>query len=860
MSVKAIRASASMSRVGSRGQLARAGWHILTPEQLAANRPPPSYLEAEGLRLVEELASLWSKVYSHTIRSAGYNDGGFHYECIFSRPLEELPVPRIVVYTRFALVSPTMPHGRPGSPSGLSLLFSFEEGDLRHSWQLGRGPTGRLQIASGQQCGSLRNGYFEAYLDRFVTEKEKARSFGISLVTSFEETRLTKPVPPSESGILGGAMNLGAEKTETEASIGTDVGVDADVATVADDAESQDPEMAQALRDAIREAGLACEKVPVPTSLLQLLTNVFDAADEEKTGELPHHEVARLLGATLSGLGLRPWDIQLLMVSTEENDRGFIECKPFIDHATDTIKELRRRRLSYVAKGLPKCEVSPDSIKFVFGPELGETADQLFNLFTARSQDDPGSAKYEPIDTSNQVVPSTNKRKTLGRMASMQIPTPKSTSILKKQLTEGMLSDDATEMQLAGIFRKACWECLQQLSTRISPQEACRIMQMLPEDEDGFVRVESLLESLEALRSGALHNALVESDRHTLWQHLVNCFRQAGLSESGQLKIWQLMTAFLRADQICISRLQIHVLLCLALSSMDSEGTVDVRSYVATCMGVIPHMLDAAILQATADHLQLEAAEMQRMKENAEIAALGASKVGTLGQDEKEKTLEVEVDQETVEKTLIQALGDARGPATVQPNHLFAVLHSGDANVSACQLTPFELCGLVGEMMLDKNGEVEYVPHIKRTVGLIFELRRHDLLKAYLSTAEDNFAKMQIVIPKVDDLEASCPLVPVRVLPPEPAPAEAPVIGRRASRRVTNMDERVMTKLASSGRQSGADEGKMMFRVVEDDGIRMKSLEKRMGEVHLVNGRGFERRKAFILAQRAAASAALGGL
>merc|ERR1719399_565328 len=110
--------------------------------------------------------------------------------------------------------------------------------------------------------------------------------------------------------------------------------------------------------------------------------------------------------------------------------------------------------------------------------------------------------------------------------------------------------------------------------------------------------------------------------------------------------------ALLQADQVCLTRLQIHVLLCLAVP--DSEGVVDIAEFLGMCCVVIPHMFDAKLFVETAEHLILEHAESMRRAENEELAALGAARVGQAGQEGEEHHEKTEVDAETVEKTLMQ--------------------------------------------------------------------------------------------------------------------------------------------------------------------------------------------------------------
>merc|ERR1719174_3591941 len=115
-----------------------------------------------------------------------------------------------------------------------------------------------------------------------------------------------------------------------------------------------------------------------------------------------------------------------------------------------------------------------------------------------------------------------------------------------------------------------------------------RLMQMLPEDEEGFVMIEELVEYLEHLRTDAMLNALVESDVLSLRTHLVLRFRRLGLAEGGKLLLWNIKEALLQADQVCLTRLQIHTLLSLAVA--DNFGLVDIATFLGMCCVVIPHM------------------------------------------------------------------------------------------------------------------------------------------------------------------------------------------------------------------------------------------------------------------------------
>merc|ERR1719401_2547679 len=112
------------------------------------------------------------------------------------------------------------------------------------------------------------------------------------------------------------------------------------------------------------------------------------------------------------------------------------------------------------------------------------------------------------------------------------------------------------------------------------------------------------------------------------------------------MKLWMIKQALLQADQICLTRSQIHLLLCLA--EPDIFGFVDISDFLAMCCVVIPHMFDAKKFVDAAEQLILEHAEAVRHAENAELEALGGR--AQLGQDGEESQEKTEVDPETVER------------------------------------------------------------------------------------------------------------------------------------------------------------------------------------------------------------------
>jgi Ca2+-binding EF-hand superfamily protein len=476
------------------------------------------------------------------------------------------------------------------------------------------------------------------------------------------------------------------------------------------------------------------------------LASIFDAADEDNVGELPHLEMARLLSATLPGFGLEIWDIHLLMTSAQENDDGYIECKPFTQAAPEIINSLRKRRMHYRGRGLPGVEVPQEAVKHCFTDEVTKTANELMKVFEECAKEEPICAKYAPKDA---VSPSDGNG------------AHKRRSISKPDGPMGMMGELGADEPLIGIRRRYCQECIASLPERLSPQETMRLMQMLPEDEDGYVMINELIEYLEHLRTDAMLNALVESDVLSLRTHLVLQFRRLGLNEEseGKMNLWLLKDALLQADQVCLSRNQIHALLCLA--APDSFGIVKVAEFLGMCCVMIPHMFDAKLFVETVDRLILEHAEAMRRAENEELAALGAARVGAV-QEGEEAQATIEVDQETVEKTLQQILtmndDEHKTPPALPADKIYRILSDNEKEIQGLQLTSFEVTGFAAEMQMDMDGFVPYVEHIKKWVPIIFEQRKDQLLGRYVE--QNSYETLGLAPPDLNKLETMFPLLP----------------------------------------------------------------------------------------------------
>jgi len=721
--------------------LARAGWSVLSPTVRSPEPGPPKEFNALGAQLVSQVAASWTRTYKFTIMPRGFDGtSAFHYECIFSRPTNELPVPTFIASSRFALVVPSV-------GSDPKLLYGFEEGDLRHEWALVRDGMGQWRAAMGQQFGSLGDDKFERYLDRVIHEKEKVRDRGVEMTTRFEETRLQKPPAYSEASSEDSGSDVGSKGKDWDDVVA--MAANAEINVLGSDGttivRSQD-EASLVMTEALKAAGLYCDKVSPPSSVAELLASIFDAADEEDVGELPHYEVGQLLIGILPGFGLELWDIHLLLTSAQENDDGFIECKAFVQAAPEIITALRKRRMLYRSRGLPGVEVPPEAVKHCFTEDATVTANQLAKVFEQCTQEDPSCGMWQHRATEDH-----HHQKRSGTRNSTGGSKAKCSSFDAGEEAQG-------EEFLAGIKRRLCHDCVASLPERLSPQETMRLMQMLPEDDMGFTMVDDMIEHLEHLRTDAMLNALVESDVLSLRTHLVLQFRRLGLGEDGKMRLWVIKDALLQADQICLSRSQIHVLTCLATA--DSFGFVNVAEFLGICCVVIPHMFNAKLFVDTAKRLVEEHAESMKRAENAEIAALGARASISIDADDIQEI--VEVNAETVEKTLQQILtlnDDARrSPPSLPPETIYNILAVNEKEVQGTQLTTFEITGFASEMQADENGLVPYVDHIKRWVPMIFELRKNHLLSRYLE--EDFCETLGIERPDLAQLEKMFPMLP----------------------------------------------------------------------------------------------------
>jgi len=255
----------------------------------------------------------------------------------------------------------------------------------------------------------------------------------------------------------------------------------------------------------------------------------------------------------------------------------------------------------------------------------------------------------------------------------------------------------------------------------------------------------------------------VETDIASLRKHLILLLRRHGLTAESTMPIWNLKRVLLQADQLCLTRIQIHVLLCMSVPNF--HGMVDVNDFLKACCGVIPRMFDSEHFSNFAQNAANEQAEVTRRAELAELEAMtkgmqAAAKTEEQGPAAEEQPV-VEVDREQVEKSLTHAfslLDDGRR-GCLPAETMFKALTSADAQVQSCQLSDPELRGLAAEIVLDQNGEVAYKDHVQTWVPILFELRKTKIYEPYLQR-EPFVNTPGLKAPDLSQLEEEFPLLP----------------------------------------------------------------------------------------------------
>merc|ERR1719409_566764 len=246
-------------------------------------------------------------------------------------------------------------------------------------------------------------------------------------------------------------------------------------------------------------------------------------------------------------------------------------------------------------------------------------------------------------------------------------------------------------------------------------------MQMVREDDYGYVAqvaVEEFLQLLMQLRVDALHNAMVETDRGRLRLHLLRTCREVYQQpDEFEVPIWTLRDVLLAADQILLSRMQVHVILCLLVP--NAFGLVDLDYFLRLCCTLIPTFFDAGEFVAKAQAIAKENADEQANKELEELTGRKARQEEDSDEDDKAP------DKEAVEKALKHAC-DVQEQSKHSPGMLplAGFLAAMRLEAVQAQLSEPELRGFIAEAQVDQRGEVQYVDHLKTWIPIMFSMRK----------------------------------------------------------------------------------------------------------------------------------------
>lgn len=479
-----------------------------------------------------------------------------------------------------------------------------------------------------------------------------------------------------------------------------------------------------------------------------LLANIFDAADEDGEFELTHKEVADLLYAT--PLGLADWDIKLLLTTAHELHTGKIEYRPFVQVAPEIIEALLKRRANYLARNQPNMQVTTEAIDLCYGEEIEEISRAAREAFAG-------------VDTGGK----------------------------------GTLS------------RHEFRSCLLSRSERFSMQEVRLLMQMCKEDDFGQVPYDDFVVLLQQLRIDALHNALVETDVERLRVHLILLLRREGLQSDPVLPVWNLRNVLFNAEQLCLSRMQIHVILSIVHPS--EHGEVDVEYFLRVACTVVPYMFDATTFMEKASNIKKEKDDLQAKAELEEVQALTSSFTTKKKQEEDEgEDIQANApDRDAVEKALIHNASQYdekhRQMPTLHVKKFMEAMHH--ESVQQCQLSDAELRGFIAEAEIDDREEISYVDHIKMWVPIIFELRRSRVYDSLLAQDWGVGAKNLV---DLSEYEARFPLLEAQEGKDKSAPGERPSSGRRPSlgRLGRRPSSRNIGRLSRSGTKELKEDGK----------------------------------------------------
>jgi len=203
--------------------------------------------------------------------------------------------------------------------------------------------------------------------------------------------------------------------------------------------------------------------------------------------------------------------------------------------------------------------------------------------------------------------------------------------------------------------------------------------------------------------------------------------------DEAQVPIWSLRQVLLKADQILLSRSQVHVILCLLQPNV--HGFVDLEYFLRLCCTIIPHFFDTVEFMEKAQAVAKENADEAAAREAEELTGRKARQDDDSDDDDKAP------DREAVEKTLkhafdVQESGQRSGPGYLGLSGFLAAMKM---EMAQSQLSELELRGFIAEAIFVASGpkledqEVQYMEHLKTWIPIIFSMRKSRLYEQILA-------------------------------------------------------------------------------------------------------------------------------
>jgi hypothetical protein len=525
-----------------------------------------------GQKLVSKLTASWGvDKFVHIVRYLHVNpeetEGGHVYEAMFSQPTQVKPAPIASVSVYFVVTDSMNPES-----TAYDVMFNIEGEDLVYSVTAPHDfekSEGIEAFEYGVEGNRFTPTAFERILEKCLVKKLNIRAQQ-DLEQDFERNRLDEWRHDDDEDEDEYEDGDGAEYDDEEG----------------DESKVSIPLLNLTAPDASAPSPLAGASLETGT----LLYNIFDAADEDDQHCLMHREVASLLDATLKTMGLSSWDIHMLMKEAIEDADGNVNYQPFVIAAPELVESLAQRRATFKNKmsayltSHPECEDEEGGIRIV-------EVEDVEVFFSAEVEE-----------------------------------------------TARVMQEKFKEMNIAGdglLSRKQMREALMGKPERFSPQEAALLMQHLPQTEKGQIefaeiiphptnpKVEFTVLQLEIfkLRVGALHNAIVETDVFLVWKHLVLLLRRCGMTrENVDWRPWEFRQVLLMADQLCLPRIVITIL--MSILKGNHMGLVNVMTFLETCCRFIPDFYDVLECKNLVMEIQRLNEEAQRAAETAEMEKL----------------------------------------------------------------------------------------------------------------------------------------------------------------------------------------------------------------------------------------------